>query len=282
MQDNAAQRKYWNSASGAKWITFEDELDAVLAAVNDALIWRVRPRPGEHVLDIGCGTGATTRAFAPHLAPGGAITALDISKTLLTQAQSRGANQKIETRFCLCDAQSDAIPGAPFDIATSRFGVMFFADPVAAFTNIRRHLRAGGRVVFAAWAAMKGNPWFEVPGAAAVRRLGPVDPIEPNAPGPLGFQNIDHVVDILARAGFRDVGGEVADLTLHYPGKLRGMAALASQLGPAARILRHYDGTSEDVAAIEAMVLDGFRGFETAQGVDIPARINFFQARNPQ
>jgi len=281
MQDNKAQTDYWSSLPGLKWIKFEDELDVVFDTVNQELIRRARPNPGEHLLDIGCGTGATARAFSQHLAPSGSVTSLDISAPLLKHAESRGSKPKVESRFCLLDAQHEVIPGAPFDIVTSRFGCMFFSDPMAAFTNVRRHLKPGGRLVIAAWAPMKGNPWFEAPEAAAVARLGAPDSTVPNAPGPLGFQNRDYVVELLAKAGFKDVVGSAVELVLNHPGPLRDVAALASNIGPAARILKKYDGDESDIKAIRQSVLEEFQTFDTSNGVHIPARLNFFEATNP-
>jgi SAM-dependent methyltransferase len=281
MQDNKAQTDYWSSVPGLKWIKFEDELDVVFDSVNQELIRRAGPIPGDRLLDIGCGTGATTRAFSQHIAPSGSITALDISAPLLKQAESRRTESDVESLYCLLDAQDEVIPGAPFDIVTSRFGCMFFSDPIAAFTNVRRHLKSNGRIVLAAWAPMKGNPWFEVPEGAAVTRLGPSDPTVPNAPGPLGFQDRDYVVEILLKAGFKDIFGTVVDLVLNHPGPLRDVAALASNIGPAARILKKYGGDESDIEVIHQSVLEKFEIFDTSNGVRIPARLNFFEATNP-
>jgi SAM-dependent methyltransferase len=280
MQDNKIQANYWSSTPGLKWIKFEEELDVVFDQVNQELIRRANPQSGEHVLDIGCGTGATSRAFSQHLAPDGSVTALDISEPLLKHAESRSAGSAVDSRYCFLDAQQDVIPGAPFDIVTSRFGIMFFSDPVSAFVNIRRHLTKNGRLIVAAWAPMKGNPWFEVPRNAAVAQLGPPDPSYPNAPGPLGFQNLEYVVDILKQAGFQDVVGETAEVTLRYPGPLREVAALASNIGPAARILKKYAGSNADIEAIRRTVMEEFRVFKSPTCIEIPAQLNFFVSSN--
>ncbi len=281
MQNNQAQADYWNSESGQKWILFENELDVVFNAVDETLIKWATPKPGECVLDIGCGTGATSRAFSSHVAPGGKVCAVDISPSFIKHAQGHAAGASVEIGYYLADAQSDQIPGAPFDLVISRFGSMFFADPVEAFGNIRHQMKPGGRLVLAAWAKANGNPWFEAPKDGAVERLGPMEQSDPSSPGPLGFQNTDNVVGILEAAGFRSVVGETIEVILTHPGPLDRVAALASNIGPAARILKKYKGTAKDIGEITRYVTTKFREFEGEHGIRIPANLNFFNAINP-
>lgn len=281
MGENKSQAEYWSSTPGQKWIRFEEELDKVFETVNDQLIERAQPVPGERIVDIGCGTGATTRAFAERLGPTGSVTAIDISEPLLSRARDRSSEVSASTVYRLIDAQTDTIPDALFNLAISRFGVMFFADPVAAFQNIRSWLVPGGRVVLAGWAAIDGNPWFEAPRDGAVARLGPPDPSDPNSPGPLGFQNIDHIIAVLAKAGFSEINAERALVTLRHPGPVENVAALAANIGPAARILKKYSGNAEDVDTITAHVVNEFRKFESDEGILIPAWLNFFSASKP-
>ena len=281
MQSNQAQADYWSSESGEKWIWFENELDLVFSAVDDALIKRAATHPGECILDIGCGTGATTRAFASHVAPSGKITAVDISPAFIAHARGRAGTGVSDTDFRIADAQSAEIPGAPFDLVVSRFGSMFFADPVEAFRNILKHMKPGGRLTIAAWAKARDNPWFEAPKSAAEKVLGPLEQGDPNAPGPLGFQNVRHVVGILKEAGFNNVEGETATVVLSHPGPVERVATLASNIGPAARILKKYNGTAEDISAITEYVIADFRTFVGDQGIRIPVNLNFFTARNP-
>ena len=233
------------------------------------------------VLDIGCGTGATTRVFAPRVAPGGTICAVDISSPLIAHAESQAGDAAANTRYHLADAQADQIPGAPFDLVISRFGSMFFGDPTAAFDNIRRHMRPNARLVLSAWAPAKMNPWFQVPKEGATERLGPLKQSDPNAPGPLAFQNVDRVVGLLTDAGFQDVVGETIGVHFTHPGPMERVAALASNIGPAARILKKYNGTAQDIDAITRYTVEGFRDYQDETGIRVPASLNFFSARNP-
>lgn len=282
MQGNQAQADYWSSESGLKWIAFEEELDQVFSAVDRKLIEKSVPKSGERVLDIGCGTGATTREFSKHVAPDGNICAVDISPPLIAHARNHQFEAKIEIQYHLADAQRDQIPGEPFDLVISRFGSMFFADPVLAFGHIRQRMRQDGRLVIAAWAKAKGNPWFEIPKNAAIDRLGPLDQSDPNAPGPLGFQNTNYVVEVLKSAGFRDVVGETIRVNLEHPGPVERVAALASNIGPAARVLKKYNGSVEDIAETTRNVTAKFHAFVDQESVCIPANLNFFSAVNPE
>ncbi len=279
---NADQAEYWNSAPGRKWIVFQENIDTVFQAVNDRLIQRAGPGPGEKVLDVGCGTGATTMDFAAQVGPGGSVAGIDISRPLLDRANERKIQNRIgHIEYLLVDAQTHAFEPGGFDLLTSRFGVMFFNDPVAAFANLAVALRAKGRVCFVSWAAMAGNPWFEAPRDAAVARLGKPSPTPPGAPGPLGFAEVDYVLDILKKAGYSNCSASVEEVDMLHPGSVEEVALLASNIGPSARIVREFDGGPEDVAAIGASVAKEFRQYAVDGGMRIPARLNFFDAVKP-
>ena len=140
---NAAQVAYWNDAAGQTWAEMQEALDRQLAPLGRAAMAALAPTPGERLLDIGCGAGQTTLELAAAVAPGGEVLGLDISRPLLEVARARPAVPGV--RFLEGDAQTHAFEPAGFDGAFSRFGVMFFADPPAAFANIRRALKPGGR-----------------------------------------------------------------------------------------------------------------------------------------
>ncbi len=276
---NAVQIIFWNSAPGKKWITFQEDLDTVFQSVNDRLLQRAKPAPGERVLDIGCGTGATTMDFAARVGPTGSTVGIDISHPLLDHAEERRTDNQLDhVEFLLADAQTHVFDPGRFDLISSRFGVMFFSDPVAAFGNLAVALRPGGRMSFVSWAPMAKNTWFETPRDAAVARLGNPTPTPPTAPGPLAFQDQEYVLDIMRRAGYSDCSANAERVYLFYPGSVEDVAYLTSNIGPSARIMKEFNGSAEDVKEIGRRVADEFQQFAVDGGVRIPALLNFFDA----
>ena len=282
MVANREQAEFWNTQPGQTWVMLQADLDTISGDATAALVRAAAPRDGESVLDVGCGAGGSSFALAEGVGPTGRVVGADISTPLLARAEERRRDLGLgNVRFELADAQDHAFPAAAFDLAASRFGVMFFADPVAAFANIGAALRPGGRIAFVAWAGPERNPWFLLPQRAAVARLGPVEPMPPDAPGPMAFRDIDRVLGILRAAGFADCAGETLDVDLHHPGGLDAVVGLVGHVGPAVRAIRDKNGTPEDLAAILAAVAVDFRQFESADGIRIPTGINLFTGRRP-
>jgi SAM-dependent methyltransferase len=155
---------------------------------------------------------------------------------------------------------------------------MFFASPVAAFANLARGLKPNGRLVFAAWGPVAGNPWFSIPRDAAIARLGRPAPSDPLAPGPQAFQDMDRVTKLMEQAGLKNVRGETEMVPMTPLVTARKAAETATKVGPAARIMKEFSGTEADAAAIEAAVAAAFAKFETEKGISVPATLNFFSA----
>ncbi len=276
---NSAQADYWNSESGHQWIAQETFLDAVLSAILGRLLERADIRPKESLLDVGCGTGASTIAAAIKTGPAGHVAGLDIAEQLLNRARKRSEDAGLRnTSFILADAQTHPFVPESFDAIISRFGVMFFDDPVAAFANLARGLKPRGRLVFAAWAPAAENPWFLIPRDAAIARLGKPAPADPFAPGPLAFQDMERVKKLMKQAGLKNARGETEVVPL-IPLVTAGEAArVAARVGPAARIMKEFSGTEADAVAIESTVAEAFLKFETGKGISVPATIHFFSA----
>ena len=275
---NAGQKLYWNDAPGVKWITHQQALDRMNHSVAELVLNAAAPRTGEQVLDIGCGAGATTIMAARAVAPGGYAVGLDISGPLVRHANKRFAEEGLDNAEALQgDAQTQPAPEQGVDLALSRFGVMFFDDPVAAFVNIRRLIRPGGRLVFACWA--EGNPWFDLPMQAAVAQLGPAEPKPADAPGPLAFRDPARVRDILEGAHFTGVQIDTHEVPLVIPEGLEAGLEFCKHLGPISRHMTDKNGTEADFDAIMDRLRPAFAAFDTDQGLMIPGRVHLVQAR---
>ena len=276
-EPNADEADYWSGPSGLSWIEREDELDASFASVTDLIITRAALKPDERVLDVGCGTGAVTLAAARAVGEGGHVLATDISPPLLerTDTRTRGLAQ---VKAQLADTQTATWPSPHFDVAVSRFGVMFFADPPAAFANIARGLRPGGRMVFAAWGPYPDNPWWLIPQRIAAAHLGKPPKISPHAPGPMGLSDMDWALEQFRSGGITSILGEPVEISLVAPGTARDLARFSTRVGPAARVMRHFEATKADRAAIIDDLTSAYQPFARPSGVHIPAVINLFAA----
>ncbi|MDI3336511.1 class I SAM-dependent methyltransferase [Defluviimonas aestuarii] len=275
---NAAQAAFWTEQPGQKWAIHQNRLDTLFTEVTDLLIARSAIEPGESILDIGCGTGALTLEAANKCGPAGRALGVDISETLLAVSRGRAAG-RANIRFALADAQTHAFEPAAADIMISRFGTMFFADPVAAFRNIASALRPGGRLVFASWAPAAQNPWSHIAKTAGTERLGSLPAEPPRTPGQFAFAELDYVTDILGKAGLTDIEGAETETRLFVPGTADDAADLATSIGPVAVLMREKNGTEEDRKAITADVANRLAAFVGPDGLRIPATVNVFSAR---
>jgi SAM-dependent methyltransferase len=248
--DNAAQAEYWNSSAGRKWTDHQEHQDQVLRPVSDRLIVAADPKAGERVIDVGCGCGATTIDFAARVSPGGEVLGLDISQPMLARARER-APKTSPISFELADATVYDFEPEAADLATSRFGVMFFADPTKSFANLRKGLKPTGRLAFACWREAKQNPFFILPLREAGKHAPPLPETDPEAPGPFAFASEARVRRILSDAGYADIVLKPHELELDIAvGRgLETAVRAAMTIGPTSRLL---DGQSEAVYAAAA------------------------------
>jgi SAM-dependent methyltransferase len=203
-ETNAAQIEHWNSKDALHWVTAQDRYDRMLAPFATALLDIAALAPDARILDIGCGTGLTT-CEAARIAPEGHTRGLDISRQMIDAARARADGLGISNvTFDVGDAQTDAFaPEA--DVVMSRFGVMFFDDPAAAFTNLRMALAQSGRLVFVCWQDLLANDWMAVPGLAAAQHLSLPEPGPPGTPGPFSLGDADRVRAMLRAAGYSNI-----------------------------------------------------------------------------
>jgi len=224
------QAQHWNEDGGRRWVDNIDRVERMMAPLNAELLALAAPRAGEHVLDVGCGGGTTSAAFAAAVGPSGRVLGVDVSAVILEVARKRHAAEA-RLGFELGDAAT--MPLAGFDLVASRFGVMFFEEPVAAFTNLRRALKADGRLAFVCWRALEDNPWLGDCARAAFTVLPQPEPTPPGAPGPFAFADATRLRGILAAAGF--VGIDIAPLDLMLDlGSLEDALEQMTRMGPAA------------------------------------------------
>jgi SAM-dependent methyltransferase len=253
---NDEQRRYWNSDAGQAWARRQERLDRQIAPHGERALAAAEPRAGERVLDVGCGCGATTLALARRVEASGFATGLDLSGPMLERARQRAAEAGLDNvAFREEDAQTARLD-EPADLVFSRFGVMFFADPVAAFANLAAALRPGGRLAFVCWQGVMKNPWVTVPMAAVAAHLPLPAPPPPGTPGPFAFGDAERVRDILERAGFAGIEIEGAEIPMSPgSGDLEDAVDLYLEIGPVAALLReHPDG-----AALAPKVADAIR-----------------------
>jgi SAM-dependent methyltransferase len=267
---NEAQVEYWNTRGGGTWVKFQDALDRQIEPLGLAAMNTLKPEKGEHILDIGCGCGQTSLDLASRVGDAGSVLGVDISKPMLEVARRRPLPAKdLHVTFELRDAQSDDLGRERFDAVFSRFGVMFFSDPMAAFVNIRKSLKPTGRLTFVCWRPLKQNPWMQAPLEVALPLLPPMAPSDPTAPGPFAFAEAGRVESILAGAGFGAVKVSAFDTAIGG-GDLEQTLELAMNLGPLGAALRENPERADTVVSA---VRDLLSRYVTPKGVLMPAAV---------
>jgi SAM-dependent methyltransferase len=275
---NADQIAYWNGPGGQRWADRQQAQDIVLGPIADALIGRARPKAGERIIDVGCGSGATTIAFAQKVGPSGHVFGIDVSGPMLARAR-QSAPKELPVDFVLADATVYPFDPASFDLLASRFGVMFFAQPALSFANMRRALRPSGRLAFACWREPRENPFFMAPLQAVYKHVPKLPQQGPEDPGPFSFALETRVHRILGEAGFTGIEMEPRNFELDVAIG-RGLDAAvqgALEIGPTSRAL---EGHPEHVrAAATHSIREALTPFAKGQSVPLSASIWIVTAR---
>jgi SAM-dependent methyltransferase len=237
--DNSEQIAEWNGALGQRWATMRQEIDDIVVPFGNAALKVAAPQPGERVIDIGCGCGDTSLEIARTVGTTGAVLGIDVSQPMLEVARALGTQAQLANLAFRDGDASEADLPANTDLLFSRFGVMFFGQPTAAFSHLRGSLRVGGRFVFVCWRAPRDNAWAMTPLSAARAALGITPaPADPNAPGPFAFADAERLRAILSDAGFADVDVQRHDASLSLGATPRSAAEAAARIGPVSRLLR--------------------------------------------
>ncbi len=253
---NADQIAYWDGPAGEHWAAEQDRYDRINVAFRDRIVAALEAEPGERVLDVGCGNGALSVAIGPLVDPGGSVHGLDISGPMLATAARRAGEAGLDNvSFQRGDAQVYRLDDGAFDAVVSRFGVMFFDDPAAAFANLARALRPGGRIVFTCWQELVRNEWLMVPAGAALAFVPMPDLGAPGQPGPFSLADPDRIRAVLST--FVDVTLEEVIAPMRLGDTIEDVVAFFQRTDMAETLMKDVDAataTAAWAAVAEALV----------------------------
>lgn len=239
---NQEQIDYWNGEAGKRWAQEDDTMAQLFQPISEALLNHTPLLGRKNALDVGCGGGSQSLLLAQRLGAQAMVLGVDISEPMLAVARNKAlqsGSNSAQLEFIQADAATHAFTPSSFDLVFSRFGVMFFDDPIAAFTNIHSAMQPQGRLVFCCWQGMKRNDWTRIPIQAALQHMPPPEPPIPNAPGPFAFADAGRVENILLAAGFSDVAVQPHSTTLKIGGtdSLSEAVQELARIGPVSRLL---------------------------------------------
>jgi len=260
---NAHQSEAWNGYEGEHWARNQARYDAVNSGFNDALLDAAGVGPGARVLDVGCGNGQVTRLAARRSGDGEAL-GVDLSAPMLARAAASAAAEGVRNvRFERGDAQVHGFTPGAFDAAVSRFGIMFFADPVAAFANIGTALRPGGRLAFLSMTGMAGTDLGVIFGALAPYL--PEDVGGGHGTGPTSLSDPEHAKNVLTRAGYRDATAGQVEAPSVWGTDADDAADFLIGWGPVRFLARDLDAAAR--ARMRSALVAALRPYERDGGV---------------
>jgi SAM-dependent methyltransferase len=240
---NQKQAELWNGEGGRAWVEGRELLDLIYQPVVEAIIAECPPSPGNRVLDVGCGAGAVTLAYAQRLRSGPPCVGIDFSASMIEAARARSQQEEANASFIHGDAQLYPFEEASFDLFVSRFGVMFFDDPVRAFANLRRAAKPDAKACFAVWRGPADNAFMREAELAAAPFLPAAPAPDPNAPGRFALADPDRIERVLNDSGWRRIKIRHADISCSFP--LRDLDHLFTSFGAIGAAFRQLDKTSQ-------------------------------------
>jgi SAM-dependent methyltransferase len=274
MSGNAEQAELWNGRMGRSWVQVEDYIDRMLAPISDYAVGKINAVGGERIIDIGCGCGTTTIALAGQ---GAAVWGVDISEAMIAKAKEKNTGAT-DVHFSVTDAASQAYT-QDHDGVFSRFGIMFFDQPVAAFSNIRSALKPSGRLMFLCWQSPMENPWISIAGAAVQPFLPDDQPApDPEAPGPFSLADPARTSSLLEQSGFSDISIEPVVRDIPLGDDLDEVMNFQKQIGPLSGLLE----TADEATAAKATqaVHEAFEAHVSSDGVSFSAAAWLVSAYN--
>lgn len=271
------QAEFWNGAGGDAWVAMQPVMDRILVGFEELLADAAAEREAKRVLDVGCGVGATTLAIARRLGSGASCTGVDISAPMVEAAKERVAYDDDPPRFLLADAATHSFEEGEFDLLVSRFGVMFFEDPVAAFANLRKAIATGGGLRFICWRSPEDNPFMTAGARAAAHLLPEMPPREPGAPGPFAFAEKERIEEILSGAGWEGPAVEPVDMPCAFPES--DLNRYLARIGPIGAALQEADDALR--AEVLRVARAAYGPFISGDEVRFTARCWTVGAENP-
>ena len=279
-QGNKPDIAYWTGPGGDQWARHNDFTEHMFAPVTSALLEAVDAKPGERIVDIGCGCGGLAFALAKRAGPTGSVLGIDVSAAMLGLAR-RLTPPGAKVEFIEADATRHEFARGAFDLLASRHGVMFFADPARAFANLRTALKPGGRLVFSCFRGTRDNPWTNVPLEAAYALVPRPPKPGPDDPGAFAFAEPARVERILGGAGFTQVKLTPHDVTFDLAGG-GGLEAAVENMLEIGSASRSYDRSDKAMRAKLAQALRAaLAPYAKGKSVTLGAAIWIVTAKNP-
>ncbi len=277
VKNNTEQVEFWNGDAGQRWATQQAKLDLMLAPISLEAMRYAAVKPGEYVLDVGCGCGDTSLELAKRVGASGRVTGIDISEPMLTQAKKRAAETKLQISFNQADASEQRFT-PEYDLIFSRFGVMFFADADAAFANLRKALKPQGRIAFVCWRSPQENDWVRVPVGAAKPHVPQQPQLGPEDPGPFSLADIGRLRRVLANGGFDVITVRPFDTMMNVGVDLDDAVAYMQEFGPVSRLLRDAPPQQREVGI--AAMREALKPYAQTSPVELAAAVWLVTAKN--
>jgi SAM-dependent methyltransferase len=271
-QPNAGMAEFWNGNGGKNWVSRETRLESSLKIFGQQAIDAGNISPGQRILDIGFGCGDTTIELAQKVGPKGQVHGVDISVAMVETAEKKASEKGVaNVSFECADAQIETFPVDNYDLVFSRFGVMFFDDPIGAFKNIYASLKPGGRLAFICWAPRDQNAWVGLPLQVVAKHLSLPSPPAIDEPGPFSLSEEPRVSGILGAAGFADIAVELFQTPFVLGGDVDEALSFLMQLAPSGSAINNAEADEPTRARIALDMAKLLESHESEKGVSMSA-----------
>lgn len=278
---NSGMRGFWNDSGGRMWVIYQHIIEVSMAPFGQKVMDILDFNDGERVLDIGCGCGGTTLEIAQLVGSNGYVFGVDISEMIIESAKNKACKENANNIIFKCvDAQTYSFVFNEFDVVFSRFGVMFFDEPVVAFQNIRKSLVAGGRMAFVCWQPIEDIEWISLPRNIVGNYITLPPLSEPNEPGGFSFGNTDRVEKILRLAGFVDIVIEKFNSKINIGADMSEAMEFMTHIGPAGSVLDNSDIDSKTQVKFTNDLYAALQEYQTKQGIELGSAMWIVTARN--